>query len=43
MTDAIIEGKAATSKAAEWAECIAAQQRGGISVKQFCKDQGLTE
>jgi hypothetical protein len=43
MTDAIMEGKAATSKAEDWAERIAAQQRGGISVKQFCKDHGLTE
>ena len=30
-------------KADEWAERIAAQQRSGISVKQFCKEQGLTE
>jgi len=43
MTESIIEGKAATFKADEWAERIAAQQRSGISVKQFCKDQGLTE
>jgi hypothetical protein len=43
MTDAIIEERAATSKADEWAERIAAQQRSGISVKQFCKQQGLTE
>jgi hypothetical protein len=43
MTDPIPEGKAATSKADEWAERIAAQQRSKISVKQFCKDQGLTE
>ena len=43
MSDSIIEGKAATSKADEWAERIAAQQRSGMSVKQFCKDQSLTE
>jgi hypothetical protein len=43
MTDAIIEERAATPKADEWAERIAAQQRSGISVKQFCKQQGLTE
>src|SRR3954447_2750920 len=43
MTDSTIEGKAATSKSDEWAERIAAQQRSGTSVKQFCKDQGLTE
>ena len=27
----------------EWAERIAAQRRSGMSVKQFCKEQGLTE
>lgn len=43
VTDTNIEGKAASPKAEEWAERIAAQQRGGISVKQFCKEQGLTE
>jgi hypothetical protein len=43
MTDAIIEERAATSKADEWAERIAAQQRSGISVKQFCKEQGVPE
>jgi hypothetical protein len=43
MTDTIIEERAATSKAEEWAERIVAQQRSGISVKQFCKEQGLTE
>ena len=30
-------------KAEEWAGKIAAQQRSGMSVKQFCKEQGLTE
>jgi hypothetical protein len=43
MGDTVIEAKAATPKADEWAERIAAQQRSGISVKQFCKEQGLTE
>jgi hypothetical protein len=43
MTDPVPESKAAITKAEEWAERIAAQQRSGISVKQFCKDQGLTE
>jgi hypothetical protein len=43
MTDTSTDSKAATSKAHEWAERIAAQQHSGISVKQFCKDQGLTE
>ena len=39
----LIEERAASPKADEWTERIAAQQRSGISVKQFCKDQGLTE
>jgi hypothetical protein len=43
MSDTAIEAKLAKSKADEWAERIAAQQRSGISVKQFCKGQGLTE
>ena len=43
MSDAVIEERATSPKAAEWAERIAAQQRSGISVKQFCKEQGLTE
>jgi hypothetical protein len=43
MTDTVIEEMAATPKADAWAERIAAQQRSGSSVKQFCKEQGLTE
>jgi transposase-like protein len=43
MSDAVIEQKPAKPKADEWAERIAAQQRSGMSVKQFCKEQGLTE
>jgi len=43
MTDTMIEERAALPKADGWAERIAAQQRSGISVKQFCKEQGLTE
>ena len=43
MSDTGIEAQSAKSKAGEWAERIAAQQRSGISVKQFCKEQGLTE
>ena len=43
MSDTVIEAKPANPKADEWAERIAAQQRSGMSVKQFCKDQGLTE
>ena len=43
MTDTNIGERAAIPKSDEWAERIAAQQRSGISVKQFCKEQGLTE
>jgi len=43
MSDTAIEKKLVNPKADEWAERIAAQQRSGISVKQFCKQQGLTE
>jgi hypothetical protein len=43
MVDIVIEAKAANSKADEWAERIAAQQRSGNSVKQFFKERGLTE
>jgi transposase len=43
MSDTLIEQKPANPKADEWAERIAAQQRSGMSVKQFCKEHGLTE
>jgi transposase len=43
MSDTVIEAKPAKRKAEEWAERIAAQERSGMSVKQFCKEQGLTE
>jgi len=43
MSDTVLEQKPANPKADEWAERIAAQQRSGVSVKQFCKEQGLTE
>ena len=43
MTDTNIGETAAIPKTDEWAERIAAQQHSGISVKQFCKEQGLTE
>ena len=43
MSDAVIEAKRANPKAEEWAERIAAQGRSRMSVKQFCKEQGLTE
>ena len=43
MSDTIVEQRPANPKAGQWAERIAAQRRSGISVKQFCKEQGLTE
>ena len=43
MTDRMIEERRVVSKTAEWSKRIAMQQRSGMSVKQFCKEQGLTE
>ena len=43
MSDSIAEQGPASPKADQWAERIAAQQSSGVSVKQFCKEQGLTE
>ena len=43
MSDTVIETKPVNPKAEEWAERIAAHQRSGMPVKQFCKEQGLTE
>jgi len=43
MSDSAIQEKPVNPKADEWAERIAAQQRSGMSVKQFCKERGLTE
>lgn len=43
MSDTIIDQRPANPRADQWAERIAAQRRAGISVKQFCKEQGLTE
>jgi transposase len=43
MSDTVIEQKPANPKADEWAQRIAAQRRSGMSVKQFFKEQGLTE
>ena len=31
------------SRSDQWRERIAEQERSGISVKQFCKERGLTE
>jgi len=43
MSDTVMESNPANPKADEWLERIAAQQRSGISVKQFCKEQGVSE
>ena len=43
MSDTVIDEKSANPKAGEWAERIAAQQRSGMCVKQFCRERGLTE
>jgi hypothetical protein len=43
MTEATIEERATTSKDDQWRDRIAEQGRSGLSVKQFCKERGLTE
>jgi hypothetical protein len=42
MAETINEEKT-TIKNDQWRERIAEQERSGLSVKQFCKEQGLTE
>jgi hypothetical protein len=41
MTESIEERPA--TKGDQWRECIAEQERSGLSVKQFCKERGVTE
>jgi transposase len=41
-TETVSEERAAT-KNEQWRERIAEQKRSGLSVKEFCKEQGLTE
>jgi hypothetical protein len=43
MDETVIEEKPALAKDDQWAERIAEQGRSGLSVKQFCKERGLTE
>lgn len=43
MSDTIVEQRAVKTKADQWSERIAEQQRSGVSARQFCKEQGLTE
>ena len=42
MTKAIIEERAA-AKYDQWRQRIAEQRRSGMSVKEFCKQRGLTD
>jgi transposase len=42
MTETISEEKA-TTKSDQWRERLAAQKRSGLSVKQFCKEQGVSQ
>jgi hypothetical protein len=42
MTESSSEEKTAT-KADQWRERIAEQDRSGFSVRRFCKEQGLAE
>jgi hypothetical protein len=42
MTGTVTEERAAT-KNEQWREQIGEQERSGLSVKQFCKEQGFTE
>jgi transposase-like protein len=41
MAGSMVEGKA-QEKAEQWRERIAEQQSSGLSVKQFCKERGLS-
>jgi len=43
MSETAVEQRTTNPKAEAWAERIAAQQRSGVSVKQFCRERGLTE
>ncbi len=43
MSDTANVESTSNMKADQWAGRIAAQRRSGTSVKQFCKEHGLTE
>ena len=43
MTENITDARAAASKDDQWRERIAEQERSGLSVRQFCKEQGFSE
>ena len=38
-----MDGERSATKADQWRERIAEQQRSGMSVRQFCRQQGLAE
>jgi transposase-like protein len=42
MSENIVEGKP-SSKADQWRERIAEQQRSGLSIKRFCKERNVAE
>jgi hypothetical protein len=42
MDETVMEEKPGTAKHDLWAGRIAEQKRSGLSVKQFCKEQGIT-
>jgi hypothetical protein len=42
MAESIVEERA-VSKTDQWRERIAEQERCGLSVRQFCKEQGIRE
>jgi transposase-like protein len=41
MTETVSEEKA-TTKSEQWRERLTAQERSGLSVKEFCKERGIT-
>jgi hypothetical protein len=41
MAGSIVDEKA-QAKAEQWSERIVEQQRSGLSIKQFCRERGLT-
>ena len=42
MAEAVLDEKA-IAKSDQWRERIAAQERSGLSVRRFCKEQGIAE
>jgi transposase len=42
MTETVVEARTAT-KANQWREWVAEQERSGLSARRFCKERGLSE